>query len=74
MRLDTQAQGVVIIAVADGSTAQSIGFRPGDIVVNVNNEKIARSADLQRIANSGGHSWRITIQRGNQQISVMFSG
>jgi Do/DeqQ family serine protease len=74
LRLDTQAQGVVIIAVADGSTAQSIGFRPGDIVVNVNNEKIARSADLQRIANSGGHSWRITIQRGNQQISVMFSG
>ncbi|MFZ2069400.1 MAG: Do family serine endopeptidase [Xanthobacteraceae bacterium] len=74
LRLDTQAQGVVITAVADGSTAQSIGFRPGDIVVNVNNEKIARSADLQRIANSGGHSWRITIQRGNQQISVMFSG
>jgi len=74
LRLDTQAQGVVIIAVADGSTAQSIGFRPGDIVMNVNNEKIARSADLQRIANSGGHSWRITIQRGNQQISVMFSG
>ena len=74
LRLDTQDQGVVITAVADGSTAQSIGFRPGDIVVNVNNEKIARSADLQRIANSGGHSWRITIQRGNQQISVMFSG
>jgi Do/DeqQ family serine protease len=74
LRLDTQAQGVVITAVADGSTAQSIGFRPGDIVVNVNNEKIARSADLERIAKSGSRSWRITIQRGNQQISVMFSG
>jgi Do/DeqQ family serine protease len=74
LRLDTQAQGVVITAVADGSTAQSIGFRPGDIVVNVNNEKIARSADLERIAKSGSRSWRVTIQRGNQQISVMFSG
>ncbi len=74
LRLDTQAQGVVITAVADGSTAQSIGFRPGDIVVNVNNEKIARSADLERIAKSGSRSWRITIQRGNQQISVTFSG
>ena len=74
LRLDPQAQGVVITAVADGSTAQSIGFRPGDIVVTVNNEKIARSADLDHIANSGSHSWRITIQRGNQQISVMFSG
>jgi Do/DeqQ family serine protease len=74
LRLDTQVQGVVITAVAGGSTAQSIGFRPGDIVVTVNNEKIARSADLERIANSGSRSWRITIQRGNQQISVMFSG
>jgi Do/DeqQ family serine protease len=74
LHLDTQAQGVVITSVADGSTAQSIGFRPGDIVVNVNNEKIARSADLDRIAKSGSRSWRITVQRGNQQISVMFSG
>lgn len=74
LRLDPQAQGVVITAVADGSTAQSIGFRPGDIVVTVNNEKIARSADLERIASSGSRSWRVTIQRGNQQISVMFGG
>ena len=74
LRLDPEAQGVVITAVADGSAAQSIGFRPGDIVVTVNNEKIARSADLERVAKSGSRSWRITIHRGNQQISVMFSG
>ncbi len=74
LRLDPQAEGVVITAVADGSTAQSIGFQPGDIVVSVNNEKIAKSADLQRIANSASRSWRITIRRGEQQISVMFSG
>jgi Do/DeqQ family serine protease len=74
LRLDPQAEGVVVTAVADGSTAQSIGFQPGDIVVSVNNQKVERSADLERIANSGSRSWRITIRRGNQQISVMFSG
>jgi Do/DeqQ family serine protease len=74
LRLDPGAEGVVITAVADGSTAQSIGFRPGDIVVSVNNQRIERSADLERIANSGSRSWRITIRRGDQQISVMFSG
>ncbi len=74
LRLDPQAEGVVITAVAEGSTAQSIGFRPGDIVVSVNDHKIERSADLERIADSGSRSWRITIRRGNQQISVMFSG
>jgi Do/DeqQ family serine protease len=74
LRLDPQAEGVVVTAVADGSTAQSIGFQPGDIVVSVNNQRIEHSADLERIANSGSRSWRITIRRGNQQISVMFSG
>ncbi len=74
MRLDPQSEGVVITEVADGSTAQSIGFQKGDIVVSVNNQKIAKSADLERIADAGGHQWRITIQRGGQQISVMFSG
>jgi len=74
LRLDPQAEGVVVTRVADGSTAQSIGFQPGDIIVSVNNRKIERSADLQRIAESGSRSWRITIRRGDQQISVVFSG
>ena len=74
LRLDPQTDGVVITAVADGSTAQSIGFQKGDIVVAVNNQKIAKPADLERAAGTGGHQWRITIMRGGQQISVMFTG
>jgi Do/DeqQ family serine protease len=73
-KLDPDAQGVVVTAVAEGSTAQSIGFQPGDVLVAVNGQKIEQSADLERIANSGSRSWRITIRRGDQQISVMFSG
>jgi Do/DeqQ family serine protease len=74
LRLDPQTAGVVITAVADGSTAHSIGFQKGDIVLAVNNQKIARSADLERVAAAGGRAWRVTIVRGGQQISVMFSG
>jgi S1-C subfamily serine protease len=74
LRLDTQSQGVVIVKVADGSAAQSIGFQKGDIVVSVNNQKIEKSADLDRITRAGGRQWRITINRGGQQISVTFSG
>ncbi|MGD0023442.1 MAG: DegQ family serine endoprotease [Xanthobacteraceae bacterium] len=74
LRLDPQSEGVVITAVADGSTAQSIGFQPGDVVLSVNNQKISKSADLERITNAGSRQWRITIARGGQQISVMFSG
>jgi Do/DeqQ family serine protease len=74
LRLDTQTEGVVITGVADGSPAQSIGFQKGDIVVSVNNEKIATPADLERLSSAGGRQWRVTINRGGQQISVMFSG
>jgi S1-C subfamily serine protease len=74
LRLDAQAEGVVITDVADGSAAQSFGFQKGDVVVLVNNEKINKPADLERVTSAGGRQWRITIQRGGQQISVMFSG
>jgi len=74
MRLDPQAEGVVITGVADGSAAKSVGFQKGDVVVSVNGQSIAKSDDLDRIANAGSRSWRITIDRGGQQISVMFSG
>jgi Do/DeqQ family serine protease len=74
LRLDSQSQGVVIIKVADASTAQTIGFRKGDIVVSVNNQKIEKSADLDRIARAGSRQWRVMINRGGQQISVMLSG
>jgi Do/DeqQ family serine protease len=74
LRLDPQAEGVVITGVADGSAAQSVGFQKGDLLVSVNNEKISKPADLERVTNAGGRNWRITILRGGQQISVMFSG
>jgi len=74
LRLDPQSEGVVIVGVADGSAAQSIGFQKGDIVISINNQKIAKSADLDRIARAGGRQWRITIKRGGRQISVTFSG
>jgi Do/DeqQ family serine protease len=74
LRLDSQAEGVVITEVADSSTAQSVGFQKGDVVVSVNNEKINKPADLERITAGGGRQWRITIMRGGQQISVIFSG
>src|SRR5580692_10346569 len=74
LRLDPQTEGVVITAVADGSAAQSVGFQKGDIVVSVNNQKIVKSADLERVTNANSRQWRVTILRGGQQISVTFSG
>ena len=74
LRLDSAAEGVAVLEVADGSVAQSIGFQKGDVVLNVNNEPIAKTADLQRVAAQPTRLWRVTILRGGQKLSVVFGG
>jgi len=74
LRIDASIRGVVVVDVADGSPAQSYGFRPGDLILSVNNEEIARTRDLDRLTRAGGRVWRVTIQRGGQRISAVFSG
>ncbi len=50
MRISESLEGVVVIDVADGSLAQNLGFQKGDVIAGVNNEKIARTRDLERVA------------------------
>jgi S1-C subfamily serine protease len=74
MRLDPSTDGVIITAVTEGSPAQNLGFHPGDLVVTVNNQKIAKTRDLEKATSQPNRVWRITIVRGGQQMSVVLSG
>src|SRR5579871_422602 len=74
LRMDIDAKGVVVTDVENGSTAQSFGLQKGDIVVSINNAKIETTQDLIRALSQPGRLWRLTIQRGGQQISAVFSG
>jgi Do/DeqQ family serine protease len=74
LRLDTESKGVVVTEVENGSMAQSFGLQKGDIVLALNNAKIATTQDLVRAVGQGSRLWRLTIQRGGQQISAVFGG
>jgi len=74
LRLEASAEGVVVLDVAQGSLAQSLGFQRGDVIAQVNDEKIARTRDLDRVSKERQRAWRITIVRGGQSISVTFGG
>jgi Do/DeqQ family serine protease len=74
LRLESSAEGVVIVDVAGGSLAQNFGFQRGDRVLSVNNERIQRTRDLERAAGQQNRMWRITIERGGKQVSVVFGG
>jgi len=74
LRLDTSAEGVVIVDVTEGSPAGTFGFQRGDVVVSVNGQAIAKSRDLEEATKVARRVWQIVIQRGGQQISVVLNG
>ena len=74
LRIDPSTEGVVIIGVLSGSPAEGNGFQRGDILVNVNNEQIAKTRELDRAMQAGGRVWRFLLVRDRQQIQAVFSG
>jgi Do/DeqQ family serine protease len=74
LRIDPAVEGVIIVDVANGSPAQSLGFQRGDLVRSVNNQKIGKTGDLERATAQASRVWRITIVRGGRQMSVVLGG
>ncbi len=67
-------EGVVIVDVDSGSYASNLGFQRGDVIQEVNGERITKTRDLERLSGVPNRSWRIIIIRGGQKISAVFSG
>src|SRR6478735_521378 len=74
LHLDSDTAGVVITDLADGQTAANVGFQKGDIIMAVNNQKIAKTSDLDKASKAASRLWRITVVRGGQQINVTLGG
>jgi Do/DeqQ family serine protease len=74
LRVDPSSEGVIIADIIPGSPAQSYGFQRGDIVLQVNNQKITKTHDLERATSQQIRVWRVTIKRNGQQMSVVLSG
>jgi Do/DeqQ family serine protease len=74
LRLDSNTEGVVVTDLADDATAASVGFQKGDIILAVNNQKIAKTSDLEKATRESARLWRIIVVRGGQQINVTLGG
>jgi Do/DeqQ family serine protease len=74
LHLDSNTEGVVVIDLADDATAASVGFQKGDIILAVNNQKIAKTSDLEKATRESARLWRIIVVRGGQQINVTLGG
>ena len=74
LHLDADTEGVVVVDLADGGTAANIGFQKGDIILAVNNQKIANTGDLDKATREAARLWRITLVRGGQKINATLGG
>jgi len=74
LHLDADTEGVVVTELSDDSTAATVGFQKGDIILAVNNKKISKTGDLDKVTREQARLWRITLLRGGQQINVTLGG
>jgi serine protease Do len=63
-----KAQGVVVSEISYGSPAEKAGLEPGDIVMEIDGQKIRRDNDVSTIINDGivGQTLSVTIMRGEK--------
>lgn len=50
------------------SNARRVGIQPGDIVVEVNGEKIETAQGLEKVMSKSARLWHMSIQRGGGLI------
>jgi S1-C subfamily serine protease len=65
--------GVLITSIG-GGLARNAGIRPGDIVREVNGQKIAAVRDLAAALSAPSGVWRITLERNGQIVTGTFRG
>jgi Do/DeqQ family serine protease len=66
--------GTVVLSVRNGSVAERVGFRQGDIIISVSDQQVANVVELERLLNMRNTLWRMWIKRGRQALQLQVPG
>jgi Do/DeqQ family serine protease len=69
-----ETDGVVIVAVRKEGIAARLGFKPGDIILQLGETKITDVVTLDKITREPQRMWRVSIKRGGQVMNLQLSG
>jgi S1-C subfamily serine protease len=68
------SEGVVVSDIDDDSPAAAVNFRKGDVILAINDAKIASTKDLDKATGGKRYYWKLTIGRGGQVITTVLGG
>jgi Do/DeqQ family serine protease len=74
LSLNNVSKGVVVADVQEGSNAAAVGLQKGDVIVAVNNVKIATTRELQQATNKQESYWKLSVDRGGQMLTSIIGG
>ena len=69
-----ESSGVVVLSVRNGSVAERLGFKAGDIIVQVGRERISDVTTLERIVKDRQRIWQLAIKRGDKLMQLQVGG
>ncbi|MDA8230565.1 MAG: DegQ family serine endoprotease [Magnetospirillum sp.] len=72
--MNAETGGVVVLRVGRASIAQRLQFRPGDIILRINDRPVASVADAKLAIDRGAGSWRVMLSRQGQTMTLMING
>ena len=72
--LPFDSKGIVVTDVAQGSPADNMGLRTGDIVLSINGQDMQDVATFKGLVSGRTNGWQIVLQRNGQVIQSYISG
>lgn len=74
LRRDGNSQGVVVLDVEEGTPAQLLGLRKGDLILSVNGAKVDHARMLERLTQNPQRLWRVQIDRDGRVLTTVVGG
>ena len=68
------ADGVVVLSVRDASIAARLGFKAGDVIVEIGDEKITDIAGLEKAIAARQRLWVMAVRRGDKIMKLQVPG
>ncbi|MGO4705056.1 DegQ family serine endoprotease [Microvirga sp. 2MCAF38] len=74
LQIDVSQDGVVVADLDETGVAARVGFQKGDLILAINDQKIAETKDIERLLQRGERYWEITINRRGRVFTTMLGG